>query len=427
MWLSVLLLAVLAACTTSSGGEQTTSATTGPAASTTVSTDPPLILGPGIEEGLIRLGAILPLSGSREALGRSVLAGHEAYWGYVNTELGGVEGFVVEVVAHDGLYQPDASAAAAESLADLTLAFSAGLGSPITEAILPLAEREELLMATGAQISVWGAEPALLLDLAIAAYPDQVGLGLLWLEQSEVAAPGATVGLIHQEGLYGEDCRAGFESALADSTFSSGPVLDHTLAQSEFTDVVTTQQAGGVEVLVLCTVPEAMLAILATAELMGYAPTVLATSQSYDPALPASLGGDAGEQAGLSRLQSLYVTGAVEAEDETSPGFLLYQDNLSRSGLEPREETWYTFWGYTQAATMHLVLEEAFAGRDVSRSGLRAAVGRVGQVDLGFGAGPVEFDEAGVPTPVDAVGRPVAAGERMFGLERVSDFIRLKG
>ncbi|HEY5578245.1 MAG TPA: hypothetical protein VIL12_01000, partial [Acidimicrobiia bacterium] len=81
MWLSVLLLAVLAACTTSSGGEQTTSATTGPAASTTVSTDPPLILGPGIEEGLIRLGAILPLSGSREALGRSVLAGHEAYWG----------------------------------------------------------------------------------------------------------------------------------------------------------------------------------------------------------------------------------------------------------------------------------------------------------------------------------------------------------
>ncbi|MFQ5968408.1 MAG: hypothetical protein ACE5MI_12495, partial [Acidimicrobiia bacterium] len=175
-----------------------------------------------------------------------------------------------------------------------------------------------------------------------------------------------------------------------------------------------------------CSVPDALLSMVATAELLEYQPLIVATGVSYNSAIPSALGGDAGEEAGLAQLERLFVMGALEEAGDPSPGLRLYEDNLARVGLDARQESWYTFLGYTQAATVHLVLAEAFKARDVTREGLRAAVGNLAPVDFGFGAGPRAFDDTGVPSAVDAPGNPVGVRERVFGLERASDFIRLE-
>ena len=384
-----------------------------------------MILGPGIEEGIIRLGALLPLSGALASQGQAMLAGQEAYWGYVNSELGGVGGLEIQLIPGDNAYQLEGTEAALADMKDEVLAISANLGSPITEAVIPTARAEGLLVAAGSQVSAWGTEPSLLLDLALASYRDQIAVGLAEARQSGTVREGGLVGIMAQDGFYGDDCLAGYSAGVAAEGLADSLQLRVSNAQTEFSGEVAAAQAAAVELLVLCTIPEATLSITGTAALSGYEPRFLATAQAYDQGLPAARGGDEGESAGLAALAGVSVLGAIEQANDTSPGLRLYNDNLARGGLDARTAGWYTYFGYTQAATFHLVLSEALAAGDLSRQGLRDAVGRLGEVDFGFGAGPVAYDSEGVPSRVDAVGAPVAEGEAAFGVQRISEFVRL--
>ena len=422
--LALTLILLVGACTRAT--EETVVETTLPPTQPTASTEPPISFGPGVDEGLIRVGALLPLTGPRGSLGESVLRGHEAYWTYVNQELGGIEGFEVQVVAADSQYLPDVAEVEAARLAEETLTISSSLGSPITDAALPVAAQQGLLLAAGAQVSAWGSDPSLLLDLAFPSYRDQVRVGLAWAATTEELTQGGVAGIVAQAGVYGDDCVEGFSRGVAETGLDEGPVLRHDLAQTEFTDTVEGARDNAVDLLIICSVPDTLLSIAGTAELIGYTPLIVATAVSYDAGIPAALGGDAGEESGLDLLSRVFVMGALEERDDTSPGLRLYDDNLARAGLEANEESWYTYLGYTQAATTHVILAEALVARDVTREGLRAAVAALNPVDFGFGAGPMSFEEDGAPSAVDAVGRPVLSGDALFGLQRIQDFIRLE-
>ena len=82
----------------------------------------------------------------------------------------------------------------------------------------------------------------------------------------------------------------------------------------------------------------------------------------------------------------------------------------------------WVFLGYTQAATFHLILEEALAGGDLTRDGLLAARDRLGEVDFGFGAGPARYDENRVPVVADVISVPVSAAEALFGMTPISGY-----
>ncbi len=423
-WALVVLGTVwLTACTPR---EAEPTVTTLPVPQATTTTEAPTVLGPGIDEGLIRLGALLPLSGALGPLGSDVAEGHGAYWAYVNQELGGIEGFLVDVETRDSRYDPALAVSEVDDLDSIVLAISTVLGSPMTEALLPTSTAEDLLMAAGAQVSSWGPERSVLLDLALAAYRDQVLVGLEWAATGGEVEEGAVAGLIAQEGIYGDDCADGFRRGVADARLTLGPELRPSLTQTEFSAELAAVGDAGVELLVVCSLPDETLAMLGAAVLLEVDPLMVTTTASYAPFIPGALGGDAGEEAGLAALDGLFVVGALEEPRQQPPGLVLYEDNLNRLGLDPDEASWYTFVGYTQAATMHAVLLKAFELRDVSRAGLMEAAGSLGPVDFGFGAGPVSFED-GVPTPVDALGRPTVPAARLFGLERVSDFIRLEG
>ncbi len=418
------LVLVLVACT-DKAEETTTTSTTAPAA-TTATTQPPVRTGIGVGDGVITLAALLPLSGTLETFGRSVLEGHEVYWEYVNGTLGGVGGqYLVAPIALDTAYDEDTARSLWVANQDGMLAISSVLGSPITAALLAEIGSQQILVAAGSQASSWSTSPNVVLDLALPTYRDQIA-GAITAGGAEQPVVKATppLGLLYQEGVYGEDCLAGFDQATSRMPPDAALSVVHPGSATEFAEDVAVMQEAGVETLFVCSSNQAFLRIVATLDLLDYSPIVVASSQAYDASIPAALGDQGGESTGLELLSRVYLVGSWPAFEGDLPGMKLLQDNFVRYDSRLPEEVidpWF-FVGYTQAATFHLILEEALSGGDLTRAGVWAARDRIGDVDFGFGAGPARYDQDRVPMVADVFSVPVSASEALFGMTPVGTY-----
>ena len=422
-WVVVAAL-FLSACTNKA--EQTTTTTDTTAPITTTSTQPAVRTGVGVDDGVITLAALLPLSGTLEPFGKSVLEGHEVYWAYVNDVLGGVGGsYAVRLAPLDTGYDEDTTRSLWVANEDETLAISSVLGSPITDALLAEIGGRGILLAAGSQAAAWSASPNVVLNLAVPTYRDQiVGAILAGGAEEPVVATTPPLGLMYQEGVFGEDCLAGFEQATSGYATGETVSIGHPAGTTEFGDHLGTMRQFEVETLLVCSSSQALLRIVATLDLLEYRPTVVATSQSYDASLPAALGDQGGEAAGLELMSNVYLAGTWPPFEGDAPGMKLLRDNLARYDTRlPQEfvDPWL-FLGYTQAATFHLILEEALVAGDLTREGVWEARDRLGEVDFGFGNGPVRFDEDRVPVVNDVLSVPAAPIDSLFGMVPVGPY-----
>ena len=420
---ALVLALVLASCTSKSE-DQTTTSTTAP--QTTTTTRPAVLTGAGVVDGTISVAALLPLSGTLEPFGRSVLEGHEVYWAYVNEVLGGVGGtYLVRVSPLDTAYDEETARSLWRANEAETLAISSVLGSPITSALVTETGAEQILIAAGSQASSWATSPGVVLDLALPTYRDQVaGAIIAGGAENPVVATVPPLGLIYEEGVFGDDCLAGFEQATDRAAVGQAVSVGHPATATEFSEPLALMQQSGVETLFVCSSPQALLQMVATLDLLEYRPTLVVTSQSYDASLPAALGGDGGEMAGLARLAGVFIVGSLPPFEGDSPGMKLLADNYVHYLTRLPEEVidpWF-FLGYTQAATFHLILEEALAGGDLTRQGVRAARDRLGEVDFGFGAGSSRYDEERVPVVADVFSVPASSTESLFGMLSIGNY-----
>ena len=371
------------AVTTTSSNQATT--TTGPAIST----------GIGVDEDIIHLGVMVPRSGPVAAFGDALLTGQYAYWNYVNEVLGGVGGvFTVELTVFDHRFDPEEAAAGYDLLRSEVLGISGSIGTPIDERIAPLAASDGVLAMAGSLSSQWVGHPAILSNLLLPTYRDQVAAGLDWAVSSGLAA---RTGILFQEGAYGEDCLTGYDRAVSEGEAENVARVGHPPAATDFGNVVGQLFASGADSVVVCTTPDALVRIIATADSLGFQPNWFVSAQSVDAGVPTGLGGDAGLEAGLAALERTWVLGASPPGD--SPARFLIEDVFT----DVEGVNWYSLLGYAQAATFHLILEEALESLDLTRSGLQAAAGRLGSLDLGLG-GPVSSLVAAVPVDGSAAG-----------------------
>jgi hypothetical protein len=419
----VILFLLVTACT-SKTEETTTSTIAVPA--TTTTTRPAVLTGVGIEDGTITLAALLPLSGTLESFGRSALEGHEVYWAYVNDTLGGVGGsYAVEVLPLDTGYDEEVARSLWAANETETLAVSSVLGSPITAALLEEVGNDPVPLAAGSQAAGWSRSPSIVLDLAIPTYRDQIaGAIVAGGTEEPVLRTDPPLGLVYQIGAFGDDCAAGFDQATDRLAPGEAVSAGHAAGTTDFADLLGLMRGAGVDTLFVCSSSQALLRIVATLDLIDYSPTVVASSQSYDASIPAALGDQAGEEAGLELLSDLYLVGSLPSFEGGSPGMKLLRDSFTSYDSRLPEDVinpWF-FLGYTQAATFHLILEEALAGGDLTRDGLLAARDRLGEVDFGFGAGSARYDESRVPVVADVISVPVSAAEALFGMTPISGY-----
>jgi hypothetical protein len=325
----------------------------------------------------------LPLSGPLKAIGESVLAGHEAYWDYVNADLGGVAGeFTVNVEPVDTTYDSGAAAAALAEHDQDILAVSSSLGTDVTSAMLAM---NVMPIMAGSQVWTFGTtNDNVLYDLATPTYRAQVENITAQIEDS-------TIGFAAVEGQYGDDCLAG-------AVVPPDIVQRYPAGTTDFELVVNILQ--GVDVLVACVSSTDLGRIIATWDLLGDRPPVYATSASFDPSLFTVLG---------SVPDDLFVAGAPPPLESDEPGMTLFRTVMGDQTVDA-----WTFLGYTQAATVHLLLEQAIRDHHLTRNGMLAARTSLGDVDFGFGWGTAHFE--GV-LPVVPVTMQTPDAEAAFGLQ----------
>ncbi|NIA25571.1 MAG: ABC transporter substrate-binding protein [Gammaproteobacteria bacterium] len=387
------IVIIVAACTPAEVNTTVTSSTL-PPSSTTTTTAPAFLTGVGVGDGTIHLAAFLPLSGSLAGIGESILEGHRAYWQYVNSDLGGVAGrFIIALDEVDTAYDPVLAAAELATREDSILGISAMLGSPVTRALLEADSTMPIMV--GSQAVPWAKHHNAVYDLAMPTYRDQVSV--LWNLAVDAAGDPADVGFVAVAGLYGDDCLAG--------TVTQPQIISrYPAGTTDFEDVV--RDLDGAKALVSCVTSADLVRIIATENLLGIAPPIYATGLSYDPTVL-----DALEEVP----EDLWVAGALPAYEDDTPGMKLFR--TVTDGLD--DVNAWTFLGYTQAATFHLLLEQAVDHGTLNRSGVLAARGHVGDVDFGYGWGPAGFDVDGI-LPVVPVVISVPDPDAAFGL-RVLD------
>ena len=398
LMLVTALGAVVVATSCTPVSETSTTSSTPPTTAPVPTTDtiePPIRTGIGVEDGVIRIGVMVPRSGPVAAFGEAVLAGQMAYWTDVNETLGGVGGeFQVEVTVFDHRYDIDEATAGFDFLSEQVVGLAGALGSPIDEALAAHLEANGMLMMAGSLTSEWMGDAALVTNLLLPTYRDQVAAGLAWAAETD---PAAEVAILYQEGSYGEDCVRGYDRAVSDLGLVNAGRVAHPLTSTDFGAVVEQLSTSEANLIVVCTTPDALARIIATADSLEFSPTWLVSAQSFDSSVATALGGDDGVDAGLALLEQTRVIGANPPSEAPA-------SRLMQAIIDIDDETnWYTFLGYAQAATFHLILEEAFEGSDLTREGLRAATGRLDGLDLGLD-GPLSSLVGPVPVAAAAVG-----------------------
>jgi ABC-type branched-subunit amino acid transport system substrate-binding protein len=376
-------IALIVAACTGSPSQSTTTTTGSTLPTSTTTTEPSLETGPGVVGTTIHLGAFLPLTGPLRAIGESVLAGHTAYWAYVNDDLGGVAGqFNVTVEPIDTAYDPDTAGQAFNSHRDDLLAISSSLGSPVTAALLDVGGAMPIVVGSAA--STWGEWNAAVFDLALPTYRAQVRAISEQVSDSRI-------GFIAPSGGYGDDCLAGIDA---------GPdvVERYPAGTTDFEAAVTA--LDGVDVAISCVTSTDLGRIIATWDLLGGRPPIYATSASFDPSLFTVLD---------SLPEDLFVAGAPPPYESEEPGMTLFRTVTGDGAVDA-----WTFLGYTQAATMHLLLEQAIVDHVLTWNGVLAARSELGDVDFGFGWGSARFDGTLPVVPVTIQIPDVGA---VFGLQ----------
>lgn len=378
-----------------------------PADATTTTEAPDPGPGPGVTDGEIVLGVLAATSGDAQAAGLRALAGHEAYWDA--HPLVGDRRITLDV--QDGALDRATSATAFRIMEDDVAMISSSVGTSYVAADAALIG---LLVVADSTVEQWSGVATVLPNAGLAAPGDEVEAGVLWafgggsLARSDADAIGIVVG----DGVAGGECLAGLDDAalLLGATVATVEVADPA-APDVGGDVESLQDAGA-SVAVICVSPSYLLAFDAAADAAGYAPTVIATSESYEASLGARLSGD------------VYVVTAMPPWESDEPGVAEMRRAAIAAGVGDDVVDGAFYVGYTQAATAHAVLLAAEADGGMGREAFLAALARGVEVDLQMGGIPVTIglaSEERVPAIATGIYRPAPTTEWRFGLEPVAD------
>ncbi len=205
---SGLALAVAIGC---DDGEETAGGAT-PAATGTSGGSAP---SPGISDTEIKIGNTLPYTGPIGIAGQTLGGGGEAYFKYVNEELGGVNGRKITFISYDDAYDPSRTVEQTRRLVqqDKVFALWEGLGTPQQQSVSTLisqADVPRLLIGTGA--NEFG-DPKKHPNVTIGV-PSYYGKGALLGAYVAREKPNAQIAVLHQNDDLGRSHLAGFEAGL---------------------------------------------------------------------------------------------------------------------------------------------------------------------------------------------------------------------
>lgn len=320
------------------------------------------------DNGCIYLGILSDLTvGPFAALGTVILEGQEDFWNRVNED-GGIGGYDVNVSEYtrDNEYNPQVQAQMYDEIEPDILALHQTLGTPMTEAILPDMDADNMVALPATWWSGWNFEDT---DLGLvlesgASYCMAAISGLDWSHENEGDI--GTVQVVGYPGDYGGDTAAGTEAwAEANGAEFLGFVETGPNAQVGSQDAAVGQVLeAGADRVVIGTGPAEAAEIVGGAVSQGFEGRFLGEVPTWNSALMESPAGPALEAA-------FTLVGPWEDFGGDSDAHAAMQEAVGEGNLPTNDG--YTF-GWIWSYPMLSLLEAAADNGTLTRQGLRDTV-----------------------------------------------------
>lgn len=358
---------------------------------------------PGFDGTTIRVGALTNNGPPLAAIGIPLTAGNQAYFDYVNTELGGIAGrYKVELVVEDTAYNPTTAGEKFAATVDDVALYVQMLGTPIVDALLGDLEDENVIASPASLDSKWVGEPQLL--PVGAPYQMQAINSIDWYynqagNEDKVLCSLASDDEYGDAGVEGVDHVA---EALdievgARSTFPS-PSGRGGAAHDFSGNVRELEQAGCEVVFIVATLADTTGIATAFGSVPDFRPQLIGQSPMWVKAAAAS----------PFLQENFLLAGEGPAYGDTSVAGMEQLIRVRESYAPNQEPDIYFNFGYVQARAAHALLEKAVELGDLSRDGLARALEELGTVDFGDLTGDYTYGapEDRVPPISSSIFRP---------------------
>ena len=334
--------------------------------------------GPGVDltNKTITLGILTPLSGPVAApIGLPLTKGMETYFKSVNAN-GGVDGFQIKLKEEDSKYDPATEVEDYNAIEGQVAMFAQSLGTPTTQAIVPLTHRDKVLVTVAGLDSYLAREPYMV--LAGTPYRLQVENAFDYVvNQLHIANP--TTAIIYQNDGYGQDGLTGYNEAVSNYHMNNVGEATYeatdTTAQ-QFVPAVAKIKASGAKFVFLTAVPTAAANIIGTAHALGYDPQWILQSPAFFTGLMAVPG------LNLLLAHEAWVVGQGALWGSNAPGMQEMLSDVAKYAPGQQPDGFFES-GYTLAKITYAILKKAADDKDLSRAGLFNAFNSIGTVDVG--------------------------------------------
>jgi ABC-type branched-subunit amino acid transport system substrate-binding protein len=352
-------------------------------------------------KGCIYLGTISDLTvGPFAPLAVPITKAQLAFWTRVN-KAGGIGGYEIDVEKYvkDNKYNPQTHNEVYQEIKPNVLALAQTLGSPTTAAILEDLKASNIVAVPASWTSLWNYE-----DVILESGANYCIESMNAIDFAKGAKPAIkSVMAVHYAGDYGDDAAAGAKYAAE----KNGLTFSDTK-----TDPGQDKQAGAIQAIVaakpdlviLTTAPAEAAVIVGglgqQAATSGYAPMVVGTSPTWNPALNASPAAPA--------LAALYFqSGPWQSWGSDTPGHKAMREALTPTP-SPLSDGYTAGWVWSYP--LKAVLEKAAANKDLTRAGMLAAAKSLTSVDyegmLPAGSGNYAGGADGSMVRVSVISKP---------------------
>jgi branched-chain amino acid transport system substrate-binding protein len=342
----------------------------------------------GINDERILLGSHFAKTGTYGAAFAPVIKGAEAYFRYVNAELGGIAacgGRDIELKVIDDAYDPANSPGAVRELVeqDEVLAIFAGLGTAAHSAVWEYLNEKgvpDLWIMSGAH--KWAATP----DehpWSVAILPDYYVEGTIFGKYISANLPGKKVGVLYQNDDFGKDELAGVKNGLDPTKNELIAEQSYEATAVDIRSQVTNMKNAGVEVVVGGGIPGHMAQAIKAADQLGWDAQFFICYVNSDEAMFTYAGG-AKVMEGVMTMQANKM--AAWTDD---PAIAEHHRIMREYGdIAPGN---FTVMGQLAAETMVEALTRACNNGNLTRQGLMDAIHTFQDVNSDLGLPGIGF------------------------------------
>jgi ABC-type branched-subunit amino acid transport system substrate-binding protein len=344
---------------------------------------------PGVSGDTITVGALTPLSDPVAVIGRPMLRALQVYFARVNAA-GGIGGrYEVRVLEEDITYaNPSTSVQKYQKIKDQVVLLGLVIGTDHINGLLPLLREDKLVATPGTLDAEWVRTPNLL-SVWVPYQLEMInGIGYY---RSQPGNTGKTICSMVLATGYGEAAEEGLMSAAASEGFAPGPRVRFRQDDQDFVAPITQLRNGNCDAVILASLPAVTGKVLGAAAQLGWSPRWILTFPSWHGVLAGSALAD-------YLAKTTWVIGEGSAWGDTT-------DTAMKDALEAvaqyapdQQPDGYFLAGWSAAASVGALLEQAVKAGDLSRTGILTALEAMGPVSNG-GWGEYRYGPIGTREP----------------------------